>query len=78
MDRRPSAGLCETCARCRKIPSPSGSLFFLCRLSETDPRYPRYPPLPVVRCEGYSRVAEDSGRPSGDAHGDPGESLSKR
>jgi hypothetical protein len=30
-----------------------GSLFSLCRRSETDARYPRYPRLPVVCCDGY-------------------------
>jgi hypothetical protein len=30
-----------------------GSRFLLCELSKTDARYPRYPPLPVVRCDGF-------------------------
>jgi len=36
-----------------------GSLFLLCRRSEDDRRYPRYPPLPVVSCEGYEQGKED-------------------
>jgi 3-isopropylmalate/(R)-2-methylmalate dehydratase small subunit len=33
--------------------SARGSRFYLCRLSFRDPRFPRYPPIPVVRCAGY-------------------------
>ena len=45
--------LCETCARVREVVTPKGSRFLLCRLSQTDPAYPKYPPQPVVRCDGY-------------------------
>ena len=45
--------LCETCAWMREVVTPKGSRFLLCRLSQTDPAYPKYPPQPVVRCEGY-------------------------
>ena len=29
------------------------SRFYLCTLSEIDPRFPKYPRIPVVRCLGY-------------------------
>jgi hypothetical protein len=45
--------LCETCTSMREVHTPRGSRFLLCRLSETDPAFPKYPPQPVVRCEGY-------------------------
>ena len=45
--------LCETCAWVREVITPKGSRFLLCQLSQTDPDYPKYPPQPVVRCEGY-------------------------
>jgi hypothetical protein len=45
--------LCETCARMREVVTPRGSRFLLCQLSQTDPSYPKYPPQPVVRCDGY-------------------------
>jgi hypothetical protein len=32
-------------------------MFFLCRLSATDPRFPKYPRLPVLRCDGFRDVA---------------------
>jgi hypothetical protein len=49
--------LCETCASMREVVTPKGSRFLLCRLSQTDPAFPKYPPQPVVRCTGYQRVA---------------------
>lgn len=52
-DRR--AGLCATCAHVKVIPGDRGSRFYLCRLSRTDPRFPRYPPIPVLACPGYKR-----------------------
>ena len=45
--------LCETCARVREVVTPKGSRFLLCQLSQTDQTYPKYPPQPVVRCDGY-------------------------
>jgi hypothetical protein len=59
--------LCERCAHLREVRTPRGSRFLLCLLSQTDPRFPRYPPQPVVRCAGY--------REKGDAAGDPGPST---
>ena len=45
--------LCETCASMRAVVTPKGSRFLLCQLSRTEPAYPKYPPQPVVRCDGY-------------------------
>jgi hypothetical protein len=42
----------------REIRSDRGSVFLLCLLSKTDPRFPKYPRLPVLSCAGYSRRAE--------------------
>ncbi|HYT91500.1 MAG TPA: hypothetical protein VEL76_22495, partial [Gemmataceae bacterium] len=47
--------LCESCARMREVISAKGSRFLLCRLSQTDPGYPKYPPQPVLWCQGYQR-----------------------
>lgn len=47
------AGLCATCAHARRIASAKGSTFWLCGLAARDPRFPKYPPLPVLRCPGY-------------------------
>jgi hypothetical protein len=48
-----AAGLCETCAHAKVIVSDRGSTFYTCLRSKTDPRFPRYPRLPVVACIGY-------------------------
>jgi hypothetical protein len=45
--------LCETCALMREVITPKGSRFLLCQLSKSDPAYLKYPPQPVVRCDGY-------------------------
>jgi hypothetical protein len=46
-------GLCGRCRHGRAIRSDRGSTFWLCRRSESDPRFPRYPALPVVACVGF-------------------------
>jgi hypothetical protein len=33
-------------------------VFWLCRRSATDPRFPRYPRLPMRRCAGYESQME--------------------
>ena len=48
------AGLCTNCAHARRIESERGSMFFLCQLSSADPRFPKYPRLPVLACPGYA------------------------
>lgn len=45
--------LCEQCRLMREVVTPKGSRFLLCQLSITNPAYPKYPPQPVVRCEGH-------------------------
>jgi hypothetical protein len=46
-------GLCATCVHVQRVVSSKGAAFYLCRKSETDDRFPRYPALPVRRCAGY-------------------------
>jgi hypothetical protein len=46
-------GLCATCNHARRIESDRGSVFWLCELSATRPRFPKYPRLPVLACSGY-------------------------
>lgn len=52
-DAAQRAGLCSTCIHARRIESDRGSTFWLCELSSTDPRFPKYPRLPVLSCSGY-------------------------
>ena len=49
----PRAGLCASCAHARRVTSARGSTFVLCARSQTDAHYPKYPPLPVLRCDGH-------------------------
>jgi len=61
---RTRVGLCGTCAFVRVIENRRGSAFHLCERSLTDSRYPKYPPLPVLRCPGFEPAApepEDEG-----------------
>ncbi len=37
----------------RQVTSDRGATFYRCALSDTDPRFPRYPRLPVLECAGY-------------------------
>jgi hypothetical protein len=46
-------GLCGHCLHARVIASEKGSQFLLCRLSERDPNFPKYPRLPVLSCAGH-------------------------
>jgi hypothetical protein len=49
------AGLCADCVHARRIESNRGSVFIQCELSVSDPRYLKYPRLPVFSCDGYKK-----------------------
>ncbi len=52
----PPAGLCNSCRHQQVVPNTRGSVFSLCQRSKTEPeQFPRYPRVPVVRCEGWER-----------------------
>jgi len=53
--------LCETCALMREVVTPRGSRFLLCQLAQTDAAYPKYPPQPVLRCDGYRQSERAEG-----------------
>jgi hypothetical protein len=48
-------GLCATCEHLRLLSSRS-SVFVRCGLADRDPRFLRYPPIPVAACPGYRRT----------------------
>jgi hypothetical protein len=56
----PPTGLCPSCANVRFVKG-ANSTFLMCELSRTDPRFPRYPRLPVLKCEGYRHAAKPLG-----------------
>jgi hypothetical protein len=49
----PRIGLCSLCAHARRVTSSREAEFWLCGRSATDPRFPKYPTLPVRQCAGY-------------------------
>jgi hypothetical protein len=50
---RPPAGLCESCRHQQLIRNTRGSEFSRCERAKTDPAYPKYPRLPVMKCAGW-------------------------
>jgi hypothetical protein len=58
-----NVGLCATCVHCRVIRARR-SVFYMCQRSFTDERFPKYPPLPVVRCVGHTPGSSSTGERS--------------
>lgn len=46
-------GLCAACQHVKPVRSAKGSLFVLCDYAKIDPRFPKYPTLPVLRCPAF-------------------------
>ena len=53
------AGLCDSCRHQKLVGNTRGSTFSMCERSKTDERYPKYPRLPVVECEGWEGRGEN-------------------
>lgn len=51
--------ICESCSHKKDIVSDRGSRFLLCKLSQTDCRFSKYPQQPVVRCEGHLQAERE-------------------
>jgi hypothetical protein len=69
-DRDPDAiGLCVSCRWMRRVTNRRGSTFFRCGLADTDPAFPRYPPLPVLSCAGFEAQGDGPGRREPAEHG---------
>ena len=56
------AGLCDACRHQRLVPTRR-STFSMCERSRDDPRFPRYPALPVRSCAGHEAHAGSGPRP---------------
>jgi hypothetical protein len=54
-----TTGLCSHCRHARVVESSKGSTFLFCELSKTDPRFAKYPRLPVLSCSGDQRRDAD-------------------
>ena len=57
VEKRPEIGLCGDCQHVRQVPG-ARTTFYMCQRSFTDSRFPKYPPLPVIRCLGYEQKRE--------------------
>ena len=53
-------GLCARCVH-HELLSSKRSVFLRCGLAVTDSRFPRYPPLPVLRCVGFAEGTATAG-----------------
>lgn len=51
--------LCESCVQLREVLSGTGSRFLLCRLSQTDARFAKYPAQPVMSCAGHEAARNE-------------------
>jgi hypothetical protein len=52
-DIRTTAGLCGHCEYAIVRPTRRGTVYLRCGRAATDPRFAKYPRLPVVNCPGY-------------------------
>jgi hypothetical protein len=57
-DARDAVGLCGECRHARRVASAKGSVFWLCARSAADPRFAKYPRLPVLYCAGFETTDE--------------------
>jgi hypothetical protein len=57
----PDPGLCASCVHGRFV-SGARSTFLRCGLADSDKRFPRYPPLPVLRCAGFTKDNAEKAR----------------
>ena len=58
-------GLCDSCTHQRVVRSGRGSVFSLCERSLDDPRYPKYPRVPVGSCPGFVQRPAGPPEPAG-------------
>ena len=48
--------LCASCNYQRILKTASGNPIVMCRRSETDPAFAKFPPLPVLDCAGHEKT----------------------
>ncbi len=63
MTGTPPVGLCGLCRHQQVVRTGRGSVFSLCTRSRTDPAYPKYPRVPVLRCRGFERSTSEDRTP---------------
>lgn len=68
----PGTSLCESCRSGREVRT-ARSRFLLCELSLANGDYPKYPPQPVVRCDGHRPKDDGTDQQPGDRSGTSGD-----
>jgi hypothetical protein len=58
-DLDPDVGLCSCCRWAKVQTNARDSRFWRCTRAEVDPRFVRYPRLPVLECAGYEEPVEE-------------------
>jgi hypothetical protein len=59
-------GLCAACRYAQAVKSSRGSVFVMCGRAKTDPRFSKYPRLPMLACVGFElreQEPDDESRP---------------
>jgi len=62
MTEADTVGLCRSCRWMRTVVNRRGSTFYRCGRADWDERFPRYPALPVLECNGYEQAGPDTGK----------------
>lgn len=67
---RERVGLCSDCRFMLEQGTKRGAVFFRCALADEDAGFSRYPPIPVLGCNGFeSRGFEGNAHGRGEAPG---------
>ena len=67
---RDAVGLCRRCVHARQVPSRT-AVYWRCTLAETDPRFERYPRLPILTCAGFVAAPPAAGPQQSGPDGEP-------
>jgi hypothetical protein len=59
-DFREVAGLCGRCTHALIRPTNKGTTYLRCDRAGSDPRFPRYPRLPMISCPGFIATRPDA------------------
>lgn len=49
-------GLCSKCLHAKELKTKNNSPIYLCKLSNKDSHFPKYPRLPIKACSGFAGV----------------------